>query len=120
MKHIALITSQPQRSGNESIPDGAITGNGDLAVILGNSPQGLRIFLSKTDVWYAVEHEHKGGLRPVGYLDFPVPKAMYDNYRVEQDMDEGARRRNRNSYASGCGLRRNAFFHRRLAITAAA
>lgn len=92
MKHIALITSQPQRSGNTSIPDGAITGNGDLAVILGNSPQGLRIFLSKTDVWYAVEYERQGGLRPVGYLDFPVPKAMYDNYRVEQDMDEGVLR----------------------------
>ena len=92
MKHTALITSPPQRSGCASIPDGAITGNGDLAVILGNSPQGLRIFLSKTDVWYAVEHEHKGGLRPVGYLDLPVPQAMYDNYRVEQDMDAGVLR----------------------------
>ncbi len=110
MKHIALITSPPQHSGNEPIPDGAITGNGDLAVILGNSPQGLRIFLSKTDVWYAVEHEHKGGLRPVGYLDFPVPKAMYDNYRVEQDMDAGARRRNRNPYARNGRLNRKRIF----------
>ena len=92
MKHIALITSKPQRSGQASIPDGAITGNGDLAVILGNNPDGLRLFLSKTDVWYAVEHEHKGGLRPVGYLDVPVPQAMYDNYRVEQDMDAGVLR----------------------------
>ena len=108
MKHIALITSQPQRSGNASIPDGAITGNGDLAVILGNSPDGLRIFLSKTDVWYAVEYERQGGLRPVGYLDFPVPKAMYDNYRVEQDMD-----------ASGCRLRQSGFLRRHLAISAA-
>ena len=89
MKHIAVITSPPQRSGFESIPDGAIAGNGDLAVILGSSPEGLRLFLSKTDVWYAVENEAEGGLRPVGYVDIPVPAALYANYRVEQDMDAG-------------------------------
>lgn len=92
MKHIAVITSPPVRSGCESIPDGAITGNGDLAVILGNSPEGLRIFLSKTDVWHAVEKESEGGLRPVGYIDIPVPAEKYAEYRVEQDMDEGVLR----------------------------
>lgn len=89
MKHFAVITSPPCRSGRESIPDGAITGNGDLAVILGTGPTGLRLFLSKTDVWHAVENEAEGGLRPVGYADIPVPAALYANYRVEQDMDEG-------------------------------
>ncbi len=92
MKHMAVITSPPVRSGRESIPDGAITGNGDLAVILGNSPVGLRIFLSKTDVWHAVENEREGGLRPVGYVDVPVPEDLYRRYRVEQDMDEGVLR----------------------------
>ena len=92
MKHIAVITTPPRLSGKNSIPDGAITGNGDLAVILGNSPEGLRIFLSKTDVWHAVEDEAVGGLRPVGYIDVPLPQAMYANYRVEQDMDEGVLR----------------------------
>ncbi|MBQ6067584.1 MAG: hypothetical protein IJK89_12290 [Clostridia bacterium] len=89
MRHVAIITSRPKRSGSSSIPDGAITGNGDLAVILGNSPEGLRVFLSKTDVWFAVEQESEGGLRPVGYIDIPVPRGMYRNYRVEQDMDLG-------------------------------
>lgn len=92
MKHTAVITSPPVKSGRDSIPDGAITGNGDLAVILGNSPDGLRLFLSKTDVWHAVENEHAGGLRPVGYVDIPVPEALYRHYRVEQDMDEGVLR----------------------------
>ena len=87
MKHIAIIQKPPVRSGRESTPDGAITGNGDLAVILGESPVGLRVFLSKTDVWYAVENESMGGLRPVGYIDIPVPPAQYGDYYVEQDMD---------------------------------
>ena len=92
MRHIAVIMSPPRLSGSSSIPDGAITGNGDLAVILGNSPDGLRIFLSKTDVWHAVENESDGGLRPVGYVDIPVPPEMYAGYRAEQDMDEGVLR----------------------------
>ena len=92
MRHTAIITAKPARSGSASIPDGAITGNGDLAVILGNSSRGLRIFLSKTDVWHAVERESEGGLRPVGYIDVPVSVSMYKNYRVEQDMDAGVLR----------------------------
>ena len=92
MKHIAVITAKPERSGAQSMPDGAVTGNGDLAVILGNSPDGMRLFLSKTDVWHAVETERDGGLRPVGYIDIPIPAAQYHNYHVEQDMDEGVLR----------------------------
>ena len=89
MRHIAVITQPPRRTGLASMPDGAITGNGDLAVILGSGPEGLRIFLSKTDVWHAAERESDGGLRPVGYLDVPVPAALYGHYYAEQDMDQG-------------------------------
>ena len=92
MKHTAILTAPPTHSGNSSIPDGAIAGNGDLAVILGNSPAGMRIFLSKTDLWQAIEREPEGGLRPVGYIDIPVPQALYKNYHVEQDMDAGVLR----------------------------
>lgn len=89
MEHIAVISKPPELSGRNSTPDGAITGNGDLAVILGNSPDGMRIFLSKTDVWHAVEKENDGGLRPIGYIDIPIPKCPYENYHVEQNMDDG-------------------------------
>ena len=61
MKHVAIITKRPERSGSASIPDGGITGNGDLAVVLGICPAGMRVFLSKTDVWHAVEREPEGG-----------------------------------------------------------
>lgn len=89
MKHIAVITKKPELSGRQSIPDGAITGNGDLAVILGNSPCGARIYLSKIDLWYGIEGEKSGGLKPLGYVDIAVNKELYNNYYVEQDMDSG-------------------------------
>jgi len=89
MKNTVIITKKPVRSGLFSQPDGAFAGNGDSQVILGNAPDGLRIFISKTDLWWCIEDHTKGGLRPLGYIDLPVPAEMYDNYYVEMDMDGG-------------------------------
>ncbi len=89
MKHISVIKTKPELSGKSSTPDGAITGNGDLCLILGNFPGGLRIYIAKSDLWYAVECYDKGGMRPLGYIDIPVGGELYRNYYVEQDMDKG-------------------------------
>lgn len=89
MKHIAILKNKPERSGKESIPDGAICGNGDLSVILGNCENGLRLHIAKSDMWYLVERYDSGGLRPFGNIDIPIEASLYDNYYVEQDMDNG-------------------------------
>ncbi|MGN0516302.1 glycosyl hydrolase family 95 catalytic domain-containing protein [Eubacterium sp.] len=90
MKHTVVITAKPERSGKESIPDGAVTGNGDLSVMLGNSEKGLRAFIAKCDLWKANEHpDSDGGIKPLGYVDFNICQKLYDNYYVEQRMDEG-------------------------------
>lgn len=89
MKHIAVIKNKPVFSGKRSTPDGAINGNGDLAVILGNSPSGMRIYISKCDLWYASETFKKGGIKPLGYIDIDIEEELCNNYRVEQDMDKG-------------------------------
>ncbi len=89
MNHIAIIKNKPQRSGKASIPDGAVNGNGDLGIILGNCEDGLRIYLSKCDIWQGIEMYNDGGLRPLGYIDLPIPENLYNNYYVEQDMDRG-------------------------------
>ncbi len=86
MKHIAIITQKPELSGKNSIPDGAIAGNGDLAVILGNSENGMRIYIAKCDLWMIDEMHSVGGIRPLGSIDIDIP--CYDDYYVEQDADE--------------------------------
>ncbi|MGN0519988.1 MAG: glycosyl hydrolase family 95 catalytic domain-containing protein [Candidatus Fimenecus sp.] len=89
MKHTVTITAPPARSGKYAIPDGALCGNGDMSAILGNSGTGLRVYLAKCDLWMANEHrDENGGIKPLGYVDFDVPKALYKNYYVEQRMDE--------------------------------
>lgn len=90
MKHKVIITKKPERSGKESIPDGALAGNGDLSAILGNSEKGIRVFIAKCDLWKANEHpDSDGGIKPLGYVDFDIPEKLYNNYYAEQRMDEG-------------------------------
>ncbi|MCQ2485560.1 MAG: hypothetical protein MJ168_09535 [Clostridia bacterium] len=89
MRHIAVINKKPELSGKQSIPDGAINGNGDLGLILGNSENGLRIYISKCDIWQGGIGTENCGLKPLGYIDIDVPAELYENYFVEQDMDNG-------------------------------
>lgn len=73
-----------------STPDGAICGNGDVGVILGEHENGLSCYVSKSDFWLAGEMGgDDGGIKPVGMLKIDVPKKLYNNYHVEQRMDEG-------------------------------
>lgn len=90
MKHTAVITSKPVRSGKFSIPDGAVNGNGDVGAVLGNHDGGLRVHFSKCDFWLAREQDDKeGGIKTAGVLDFDIPQELYNNYYVEQRMDTG-------------------------------
>ena len=86
MEHIITITKKPELSGVYSLPDGGIVGNGDLAAVLGNAENGLRIYLSKIDLWEGIGHHDKGGLRPLGWVDIPVSKEAYADYHVKVDM----------------------------------
>lgn len=118
MKHTVVITTKPQRSGKESIPDGALSGNGDLSVILGNSENGMRVFIAKCDLWKADEHpESDGGIKPLGYVDFDIPKNLYNNYYAEQRMDDGelfCRFADENNYIEikiiACAVKNDIFF----------
>ena len=89
MRHIAKINKKPELSGKSSTPDGAINGNGDLCIILGNHENGMRIYIAKSDLWYGVESYDSGGIKPFGYIDIDIPETLYNNYYVEQDMDNG-------------------------------
>ncbi|MGN1124461.1 MAG: glycosyl hydrolase family 95 catalytic domain-containing protein [Eubacterium sp.] len=90
MKHTVIITAPPKRSGFQSIPDGALNGNGDMSVILGSSKSGMRVFIAKCDLWKANEHpDSDGGIKPLGYVDFDISKNLYNNYYAEQRMDDG-------------------------------
>lgn len=89
MEHTVVITQKPVLSGQQSIPDGAVCGNGDLAAILGNSGRGLRIFFGKNDLWCASTEAKAGGIRPLGFVDIDIPSALYEKvYEAQMRMDK--------------------------------
>lgn len=89
MKHIAVIKKPPVKSGAACVPDGAVNGNGDLGIILGSAPDGMRVYLSACGFRYGAQGKNDGGAKPLGYIDIPVDKGLYENYTVYQDMDRG-------------------------------
>lgn len=80
----------PKLSGKESTPDGALCGNGDIGIVLGNAENGLRIYVAKNDMWLFCENGRlPGGIKPIGYIDIEVPQELYKNYYAEQRMGSG-------------------------------
>lgn len=90
MNKTVVITKMPKLSGKESTPDGALCGNGDIGIVLGNAENGLRIYVAKNDMWLFCENGRlPGGIKPIGYIDIEVPQELYKNYYAEQRMDCG-------------------------------
>lgn len=90
MNNTVIITKAPIRSGKHSTPDGALCGNGDIGIVLGNSGNGLRIYVAKNDMWLFCERgDLPGGIKPIGYIDINIPQQLYQNYYVEQRMHCG-------------------------------
>ena len=86
------ITSKPvNRTGTGTvykIPAGAMSGNGDLAVVFDNDEKDLIIHLSKCDFWKFTKGAHnEGGIKTVG--DLRISNIDLENYNVKQYFDKG-------------------------------
>lgn len=90
MKHVASSGQFTVLCGSNPIPDGMLCGNGDIGVIAGVTREGIRLYISKCDLWKADEkcENSDGGIKPLGYIDIgyvsPVTSCL-----TEQRMDEG-------------------------------
>lgn len=90
MKHTVYINKKPVRTGKHSTPDGAICGNGDVGVVLGEYERCPALYIGKSDFWYGSEDSNfNGGIKPVGILKINIPTKIYNDYYVEQRIDEG-------------------------------
>ena len=90
-KHVLAISQPPKETPAAILPDGAITGNGDVTVTLGGTADRVRLHIGKADFWKAdgrVYTEHRGGISPLGLVDILLPHLAYADYQVEQNLDE--------------------------------
>ena len=88
--HILRMDHPAVQTPSKALPDGAITGNGDLTAILAGAADRVHIYIGKADFWNAdcrAYAEHRGGLAPVGLAELLLPHLAYAAYHVEQDLD---------------------------------
>ena len=86
------ITSKPINTTDGKIvyriPAGAMTGNGDLAVVFDNDEKDLVIYISKCDFWKFTSGAHKdGGIKAVGNLR--IGNVDLSKYNIKQYFDKG-------------------------------
>lgn len=90
-QHILTIRQPAKETPSKVLPDGAVTGNGDVTAVLAGSADRVRIYIGKADFWKAdgrVYTEHRGGLAPLGMVEILLPQLAYADYEAEQNMDE--------------------------------
>ena len=51
MDHILKIQHPPQTVPTSMLPDGAVTGNGDLSITWGGTTDRIRLYIGKNDFW---------------------------------------------------------------------
>ncbi len=86
------ITKRPQKSEGSSafdkIPSGAISGNGDLGIVIDYDKNDLVIHISKCDFWKFVNTVHgDGGIKAVG--DLRISGIDTESYNVKQFFNKG-------------------------------
>ena len=90
-EHVLTIHQPAKETPFKALPDGAITGNGDVTVVLSGSADRVRIYIGKADFWKAdgrVYTEHPGGIAPLGLVEILLPQLAYADYRAEQNLDQ--------------------------------
>ncbi len=82
-----IINSRPKKAGS-STPVGAICGNKDLAVVLGDENDDLLIHIGKSDFWkFTPTARADGGIKTVGCVR--ISNVGLDKYNVVQHFKKG-------------------------------
>ncbi len=90
-QHVLAIHDPVKEIPSKSVTDGAITGNGDVTLVLGGTRDRVQVYVSKSDFWKSdgrFYKEERGGLMPMGMVEFLLPHLAYADYQVEQNLDE--------------------------------
>jgi hypothetical protein len=81
---VGIFDQPPLQVPNRKMPDGAVTGNGDMALVLGGPADQLALHIGKSDFW-GVE---RGAIVPVGTALLETAELQGASYHVEQMMGQ--------------------------------
>jgi alpha-L-fucosidase 2 len=88
-RYKAVFTHPPQKVPTPTVPDGPISGNGDLGIVFGGKPDSQNIYISKVDFWKAKRGYPDGGVCLPGGLTIVIPELKDASYYTEQLVADG-------------------------------
>lgn len=91
-EHKMIMRTPARGIPHTALPDGAITGNGDVTVVLGGTADRIRLHIGKADFWKADGRAYVpeyGGIAPLCTVEILLPHLAYAEYEATQDMDRG-------------------------------
>ena len=81
----AVFTAPPKKIPSDCSVDAPLMGNGDTLVALGGTPDKLRFYINKNDLWIMGAADGSQPL-PLARLDLDLPAMQGATYHVEQDL----------------------------------
>lgn len=89
MNRIFYFNEPPKRTPYDKMPDGPLSGNGDIGLALGcPEPDRLSFYLSKNDIWNSDSRWETPGIRGYGILSIRCPEGAGSFY-AEQHLRSG-------------------------------
>jgi alpha-L-fucosidase 2 len=88
-RYKAVFTEPPKKVPTPTVPDGPISGNGDVGILIGGKPEFQTFYISKVDFWKARRGYPEGGVCLPGGLNISVPELQGAAYHAEQLIADG-------------------------------
>ena len=88
-RYKAVFTHPPRKVPTPTVPDGPISGNGDMGIVFGGKPDSQKIYISKVDFWKAKKGYPDGGVCLPGGLSLNIPELKDASYHAEQLIADG-------------------------------
>jgi hypothetical protein len=87
-RHTTVFTQPPSNVPTNRTPDGPLTGNGDIGLVIGGTPDRLTFYIGKNDFWNAWPTYPDGGIAFPGGLTVNIPALEGASYAVESIFDQ--------------------------------
>jgi len=85
----AVFNKPPTNIPTSRPPDAPVSGNGDLGIVLGGTPDKLCVYMGKNDFWKSKSSYPEGGLCLPGGVNMFIPELEGASYYAEQVLANG-------------------------------
>ena len=88
-RYKGVFTQPAQHMPTKTVPDGPLSGNGDVGIVIGGNPDFQTFYISKVDFWKSKRGYPEGGVCLPGGLNISIPELKGATFYAEQLIADG-------------------------------